>query len=138
MRAYTSLRDVRLVAVAGSWPMALYHFSAKVISRSVGRSAIAAAAYRAADRAAGRAHRPVHDYTTKQGVVHSEILLPEGAPGAGSGPSVLWNEVEAGRAPQGCAAGARHRDRPAARAVAGRGDRPGAGLRVASSSSPAA
>ena len=30
--------------------MAIYHFSAKVISRSTGRSAVAAAAYRSASR----------------------------------------------------------------------------------------
>ena len=76
--------------------MALYHFSAKIISRSDGRSAIAAAAYRAAEQLEDLRSGQVHDYTAKQGVVHSEILLPEGAPARFHDRSVLWNEVEAG------------------------------------------
>ena len=75
--------------------MAIYHFSAKVISRGDGRSAVAAAAYRSAselqDDRLGRAH----DFTAKTGVVHSEILLPDGAPGRLSDRTALWNEVEA-------------------------------------------
>ena len=76
--------------------MALYHFSAKIISRSNGRSAIAAAAYRAAEQLEDLRSGQVHDYTAKQGVVHSEILLPDGAPARFHDRSVLWNEVEAG------------------------------------------
>ncbi len=76
--------------------MALYHFSAKIISRSDGRSAIAAAAYRAAEELEDVLTGQVHDYTAKQGVVHSEILLPDGAPAGFQDRSVLWNEVEAG------------------------------------------
>ena len=75
--------------------MAIYHFSAKVISRGAGRSAVAAAAYRSAselhDDRLGRAH----DFTAKTGVVHSEILAPEGAPARLSNRTTLWNEVEA-------------------------------------------
>ena len=76
--------------------MALYHFSAKIISRASGRSAIAAAAYRAAEELEDVLTGRVHDYTAKQGVVHSEILLPDGAPARLQDRSVLWNEVEAG------------------------------------------
>ncbi len=36
--------------------MAIYHFSAQVISRSSGRSATAAAAYRAGEKNCGYAH----------------------------------------------------------------------------------
>ena len=75
--------------------MALYHFSAKIISRADGRSAIAAAAYRAAALLEDQHVGQVHDYTAKQGVVHSEILLPAGAPARLADRSVLWNEVEA-------------------------------------------
>ena len=75
--------------------MAIYHLSAKVISRADGRSAVAAAAYRAAevlhDERLGRSH----DFTNKAGVVHSEILLPDGAPARLADRTVLWNEVEA-------------------------------------------
>ena len=75
--------------------MAIYHFSAKVIGRGTGRSAVAAAAYRSAshlqDERLGRAH----DFTKKAGVVHSEVMLPEGAPDRLRDRETLWNEVEA-------------------------------------------
>ena len=60
--------------------MAVYHFSARVIGRSQGRSVVAAAAYRAAARLHDEHLGRGFDYTAKAGVVHSEILLPEGAP----------------------------------------------------------
>lgn len=76
--------------------MAIYHFSAKVISRANGSSAVAAAAYRSASRLQDeRLGRP-HDFTNKAGVVHSEILLPDGAPARWRDRETLWNEVEAG------------------------------------------
>ncbi len=76
--------------------MAIYHFSAKVISRANGSSAVASAAYRSAselhDERLGRAH----DFSNKAGVVHSEVLLPKGAPERLADRATLWNEVEAG------------------------------------------
>ncbi len=76
--------------------MAIYHFSAKVIGRSAGRSAVASAAYRAAERLHDDQLDRDHDYTAKTGVVHSEILLPDGAPVRWLDRQTLWNEVEAG------------------------------------------
>jgi Ti-type conjugative transfer relaxase TraA len=76
--------------------VAIYHFSAKVIGRSQGRSAVAAAAYRAAERLHDEKLGRDHDYTAKAGVVHSEILLPEGTPERWRDRGTLWNEVEAG------------------------------------------
>jgi len=76
--------------------VAIYHFSAKVIGRSAGRSAVASAAYRAAERLHDDKLDRDHDYTAKAGVVHSEIMLPEGAPERWLDRSTLWNEVEAG------------------------------------------
>ncbi len=75
--------------------MAIYHFSAKVISRSMGSSAVASAAYRSAERLHDDRLDRNHDFTNKSGVVHSEILLPEGAPERLGDRSTLWNEVEA-------------------------------------------
>ena len=76
--------------------MAIYHFSAKVISRANGSSAVASAAYRSAselhDARLGRSH----DFSNKGGVIHSEVLLPKGAPERLSDRTTLWNEVEAG------------------------------------------
>src|SRR3546814_1161509 len=60
--------------------MAIYHFSAKVISRANGSSAVASAAYRAAERLHDDRLGRDHDFSNKAGVVHSEILAPEGAP----------------------------------------------------------
>jgi Ti-type conjugative transfer relaxase TraA len=45
--------------------------------------------------AARRTTRSSHDFTNKAGVVHSEILLPEGAPARWRDRATLWNEVEA-------------------------------------------
>jgi Ti-type conjugative transfer relaxase TraA len=75
--------------------MAIYHFSAKVISRSLGSSAVASAAYRSAERLHDDRLDRSHDFTNKSGVVHSEVLLPEGAPERMGDRSTLWNEVEA-------------------------------------------
>jgi Ti-type conjugative transfer relaxase TraA len=75
--------------------MAIYHFSAKVISRSMGSSAVASAAYRSAERLHDDRLDRNHDFTNKSGVVHSEILLPEGTPERLGDRSTLWNEVEA-------------------------------------------
>jgi Ti-type conjugative transfer relaxase TraA len=75
--------------------MAIYHFSAKVISRSQGSSAVASAAYRSAERLHDQRLDRDHDFTNKAGVVHSEVMLPDGAPERLGDRSALWNEVEA-------------------------------------------
>ena len=93
-RAYTSFRRA-LEGVDGVAIMAIYHFSVQVISRAQGRSAVAAAAYRSASRLHDERLDRDHDFTNKSGVVHSEILLPEGAPERFADRKKLWNEVEA-------------------------------------------
>ncbi len=75
--------------------MAIYHFSAKAISRAAGSSAVAAAAYRAGERLHDDRLGRTHDFTNKAGVVHSEIMLPEGANEDWSDREKLWNDVEA-------------------------------------------
>jgi Ti-type conjugative transfer relaxase TraA len=75
--------------------MAIYHFSVQVIGRAQGRSAVAAAAYRAAERLHDERLDRDHDFTNKAGVVHSEILLSEGAPERFANRETLWNEGEA-------------------------------------------
>ncbi|EAT07121.1 probable conjugal transfer protein traA [Sphingomonas sp. SKA58] len=75
--------------------MAIYHFSAKVISRAAGSSAVAAAAYRSASRLRDDRLDRHHDFSNKPGVVHSEVLLPAGAPDEWHGRERLWNDVEA-------------------------------------------
>jgi len=76
--------------------MAIYHFSAKVISRANGSSAVASAAYRSASRLHDERLDRAHDFSNKAGVVHSEVMLPDGAPERLSDRTTLWNEVEAG------------------------------------------
>ncbi|QBM78262.1 Ti-type conjugative transfer relaxase TraA (plasmid) [Sphingomonas sp. AAP5] len=76
--------------------MAIYHFSAKVVSRANGSSAVASAAYRSASELFDERLGRDHDFSNKAGVVHSEVMLPEGAPERLNDRSTLWNEVEAG------------------------------------------
>jgi Ti-type conjugative transfer relaxase TraA len=75
--------------------MAIYHLSGTVISRSQGRSAVACAAYRSAERLHDERYDKTHDYTRKQDVGHTEILLPEKAPEWMHDREKLWNAVEA-------------------------------------------
>jgi Ti-type conjugative transfer relaxase TraA len=76
--------------------MAIYHFSAKVISRANGSSAVASAAYRSASRLHDERLDRHHDFSNKAGVVHSEVMLPDGAAEHLSDRERLWNDVEAG------------------------------------------
>lgn len=76
--------------------MAIYHFSVKVISRATGASAVASAAYRSASRLHDERLDRAHDFTNKSGVVHSKVMLPDGAPEHLADRATLWNTVEAG------------------------------------------
>ena len=58
--------------------MAIYHLSVKPVSRSSGRSSVAAAAYRSADKLHNARDGVTHDYSKRQGVEHSEIVLAKG------------------------------------------------------------
>ncbi|MEC5381102.1 MobQ family relaxase, partial [Aurantimonas sp. C2-6-R+9] len=75
--------------------MAIYHLHVKVIGRKAGSSAVASAAYRSASRMRDERIDRVQDFSAKRGVVHSEVLLPGGAPEAWSDRERLWNDVEA-------------------------------------------
>jgi Ti-type conjugative transfer relaxase TraA len=74
--------------------MAIYHFSAQIISRADGRSAVASAAYRSAEEIHDQRIGQTFDYTRKGGVVHTEILAPADAPAWIHDRSALWNAVE--------------------------------------------
>ena len=74
--------------------MAIYHFSAKAISRSQGRSAVASAAYRSAEKLVDERTDLTHDYTRKQDVIEKAILLPKDAPEWMGDREKLWNTVE--------------------------------------------
>jgi Ti-type conjugative transfer relaxase TraA len=74
--------------------MAIYHLSAKIVSRKEGQSAVASAAYRAAENLYDERIGKVFDYTRKQGVEYSEILAPPEAPAWVHDRQSLWNMVE--------------------------------------------
>jgi hypothetical protein len=66
----------------------------KNFKRSAGKSAIAAAAYRAGEKLRDERTDEIKDYTHKGGVLHSEIILPKGAPEWAKDREKLWNAVE--------------------------------------------
>lgn len=74
--------------------MAIYHLEAKVISRGIGRSAVAASAYMSCSRIYNEYDGILHDYTRKQGLVYEQVFLPPQAPPEWKDRSVLWNAVE--------------------------------------------
>ena len=74
--------------------MAIYHFSVKTISRSDGRSAVAAAAYRAAEKLTCDYYGKEQDYTKKSGVEHTQIYAPENTQEELLDRQTLWNTVE--------------------------------------------
>ncbi len=75
--------------------MAIYHLSTKPVSRSSGRSAVASAAYRCAVLLVNQRDGLVHDFTHKEGVEHSEIVLPQGVSADWAlDRSKLWNAAE--------------------------------------------
>ena len=91
--------------------MAIYHFHVCVISRAGERTVVAAvayrlgekliltdpvsaAAYRSGEQLQNRRDGITYDYTRKQGVAYSEIMLPENAPREFYHRVILWNSVE--------------------------------------------
>lgn len=75
--------------------MAIYHFNANVITRGVGRSAVAAAAYASCSQIYNDYDGLTHNYSRKRGNIYSEIFLPPNAPQEWQDRETLWNAVEA-------------------------------------------
>lgn len=73
--------------------MAIYHLSAKIISRKAGRSSTAAAAYRSGVLLVDERTGEVHDYSRKKGVEHSQVVMPTGSEWQPDRAN-LWNAVE--------------------------------------------
>ena len=74
--------------------MAIYHFSVKNISRSDGRSAVAAAAYRSGEKLIDNRQGKEQDYTKKTGVEFTKIYAPIGTKTELLDRGQLWNAVE--------------------------------------------
>jgi hypothetical protein len=77
-------------AIAG-W----YHCSVKPVSRSVGRSAVAAAAYRLGESLHDKRLGETYDYTRRSGVITAFTVAPDHAPDWVYDPETLWNRAEA-------------------------------------------
>lgn len=73
--------------------MAIFHLSAKIISRKTGRSSTGAAAYRAGEKVIDERTGEVHDYTRKSGIESAEIVMPSGTDWRPDR-AELWNAVE--------------------------------------------
>ena len=70
------------------------HASPKQITRSAGRSSVAAAAYRSASRLYDERTGLWHDYRAKGGVEFSRVYVPEGSPDWARDRKSLWNAAE--------------------------------------------
>jgi Ti-type conjugative transfer relaxase TraA len=74
--------------------MASYHCSVKIISRSSGKSSVAAASYRSCSKLYDERQDSTFDYSKKQGLAHSEIIAPTNSPDWIVDREKLWNAVE--------------------------------------------
>jgi len=74
--------------------MALYHFNVTQVSRGKGQSSVASASYISGEKLYDKYYGKTHDYTYKEGVLYSEVLLPAYAPERLKDRETLWNEVE--------------------------------------------
>jgi hypothetical protein len=74
--------------------MAIYHLSVKLITRTTGRSATAAAAYRAGEKIHDNRTGQTFDYSRKKEVTYRRIFAPPNVPQWMKDREQLWNAVE--------------------------------------------
>ena len=74
--------------------MAIAFARVSIHSRSKGHSAIAAICYRAGIKLYDERTGVTYDYSKRNGVVYSELLLPEGANEKFANREFFWNEIE--------------------------------------------
>ncbi len=79
------------MTAAGGW----FHCSVKTMSRSTGRSAVAAAAYRLGERLHELEVDQTHDYRRRSGVAVTFTCAPSDAPAWAHDPERLWNAANA-------------------------------------------
>lgn len=77
--------------------MTMVHIATKAISRKAGQSAVACAAYRAGDVLEDAKYGKVHDYSKKNGVMSSDIVMPASLRKGyvKIDREILWNTAEA-------------------------------------------
>ncbi|WP_099349454.1 MobQ family relaxase [Acetobacter aceti] len=73
--------------------VAIFHLSVKTVSRSTGRSAVAAAAYRSGDTLTNERDGRQHNYANRTGIDESFIIAPAGCEWTHDR-SILWNAAE--------------------------------------------
>lgn len=74
--------------------MAIYHFHTGIIKHSVGKCAVASAAYMSGSKLYDERLGKTFSYTRKEEVIYSDIMLPENAPKELYDRETLWNDVE--------------------------------------------
>ena len=70
------------------------HFNISITQRSRGQSAVAGAAYQSGDKLFSEYDQKYKDYSRKQGIVYTEIMLPPNAPPEFANRETLWNAAE--------------------------------------------
>lgn len=75
--------------------MQLYRLSNSIISRSKGKSAVAAAAYRSGTALKDQRSNVIHDFSQKGNIAWTQILADDQAPAWVWNREELWNRVEA-------------------------------------------
>lgn len=71
-----------------------YHCSVKPVSRSAGRSVVAAAAYRLGECLHDERYQVTHDYTRRRGIESTFTVAPVDAPEWARNAEALWNAAE--------------------------------------------
>ena len=70
------------------------HFNISITQRSRGQSAVAGAAYQSGDKLFSEYDQKYKDYSQKQGIVYTEIMLPSNVPPEFADRETLWNAAE--------------------------------------------
>ena len=74
--------------------MAIYHFDVSITQRSKGQSAVAKAAYNSRSKLIDERTDTLYNYSRKQDLEFSEILLPTNAPKWAADRQNLWSQAE--------------------------------------------
>lgn len=70
------------------------YLHAETVKRSAGRSIVASSAYISGEKETNEYTGLTHDYRSKSGIVHSEVLLPPNAPQSFYSAEKLWSSLE--------------------------------------------
>jgi hypothetical protein len=74
--------------------VAIFTAQVQTFQRAAGRSVVAAAAYRSGERLRDERLEMTFDFGAKDGITHTEIMAPAGAPAALADRGTLWNAAE--------------------------------------------